>query len=269
MGVSESDILAFEEMFKIASWNVNSLRVRLPHVLDWLSTEKPDVLALQETKVTNEDFPVMDFTEVGYHAVYSGQKTYNGVATISKIPSSIVASKFPGFEDPQKRILSSIYNDVLVLNLYVPNGSEVGSDKYSYKLQWLSSLEKYTGSLLSQYPKCVLLGDFNIAPADEDVHDPDEWTGKILCSEKERAALSGLIKTGLTDCFRLFTGHTVQYSWWDYRGASFRRNRGLRIDHILASNDLSSNCKNCWIDIQPRKLDRPSDHTPVVAEFDI
>ena len=254
-------------MFKIASWNVNSLRVRLPHVLDWLSTAQPDVLALQETKVTNEDFPIMDLQEVGYHAVFSGQKTYNGVATISKTPSSIISTELPGLDDPQKRVLASLHDDILVLNLYVPNGNAVGTEKYEYKLDWLAHLIDYTRSLIGDHPKCVLLGDFNIAPADEDVHDPAEWEGKVLCSEQERAAFEDLIKTGLTDCFRLFSGHTVTYSWWDYRAAAFRRNRGLRIDHILASQELSAQCHKCWIDIDPRRLERPSDHTPVVAEF--
>lgn len=256
-------------MFKIASWNVNSLRVRLPHVLDWLNSEQPDVLALQETKVTDNDFPVSDFEEIGYHTVYSGQKTYNGVATVSKSPSSIIATAFPDFDDPQKRILASLHDEILVLNLYVPNGSEVGSEKYAYKLDWLSHLDQYTRSLLNEYPRCILLGDFNIAPADEDVHDPIEWEGKVLCSKQERSALNGLISSGLTDCFRLFTGHTVTYSWWDYRAAAFRRNRGLRIDHILASEALSATCHKCWIDITPRRLERPSDHTPVVAEFEV
>jgi exodeoxyribonuclease-3 len=256
-------------MFKIASWNVNSLRVRLPHVLEWLKAEQPDVLALQETKVMDEDFPVMDFMEAGYNAVYSGQKTYNGVATISKRSASIVATGMPNMDDPQKRVLASIHDDILVLNLYVPNGSEVGSEKYAYKLDWLSHLCVYTRELLNNYSKCILLGDFNIAPGGEDVHDPVEWEGKVLCSEPERQAFNDLIKSGLTDCFRLFTGHTVSYSWWDYRAAGFRRNRGLRIDHILASNALSEGCKGCWIDVNPRKLERPSDHTPVVAEFSL
>ena len=256
-------------MFKIATWNVNSLRVRLPHVLDWLESERPDVLALQETKVTDEVFPVMEFNEIGYQATYSGQKTYNGVATISLQPADIVSTALPGFDDPQKRVLGVLVNDICVLNLYVPNGSEVGSEKYSYKLAWLSNLQSYTGMLLEKYKDCILLGDFNIAPADEDVHDPQEWAGKVLCSDLERQAFFKLTDAGLKDCFRSFEQEKDSFSWWDYRAAAFRRNRGLRIDHILASSDLAGHCKRCHIDKAPRLLERPSDHTPVVAEFDI
>ena len=256
-------------MYKIATWNVNSLRVRLPHVLDWLMSEKPDVLAIQETKMTDEVFPAMEFTEIGYQAIYSGQKTYNGVATLSVKPAQMITTELPDYPDPQKRILGVLADEVCVLNLYVPNGSEVDSHKYIYKLDWLSHLQSYTRTILNKYEKCILLGDFNIAPADEDVHDPNEWAGKILCSDKERQAFYNLTDAGLTDCFRLFPQEKDSYSWWDYRAAAFRRNRGLRIDLILASTALADQCKHCYIDRGPRILERPSDHTPVIAEFDI
>jgi len=254
-------------MFKIATWNVNSLRVRIEHVLDWLQTHQPDVLALQETKTTDDAFPVDAFAEAGYYAVFSGQKTYNGVATLSKQPLLTVATELDGFTDPQKRVLCTTLDKLCILNLYVPNGSEVGSDKYAYKLDWLDHLHRYTQKLLQQFPQCVLLGDFNIAPADADVYDPVAWHGKILCSDAERKAFFDLIDAGLSDCFRQFDQQGNPFTWWDYRAAGFRRNLGLRIDHILASTELAKHCKNCAIDITPRKLERPSDHTPVIAEF--
>ena len=256
-------------MFKIATWNVNSLRVRHPHVLDWLESERPDVLAIQETKVTDDAFPVEEFTDIGYQAMYSGQKTYNGVATISLTTADIITTEFPDYTDPQKRILGTLINDIYMLNLYVPNGSEINSEKYKYKLDWLSHLQNHTNDILKIFKHCILLGDFNIAPADEDVHDPEEWAGKILCSDNEREALSSLTNVGLKDCYRIFNQEKNMFSWWDYRAAGFRRNRGLRIDLILASLSLSDHCQKCDIDIAPRKLERPSDHTPVVAEFNI
>lgn len=256
-------------MFTVATWNVNSLRVRLQHLLDWIELKKPDLVALQETKTVDDLFPVTEFTEAGYHAVFSGQKTYNGVAILSKRPVKIIDTGFPLFTDHQKRVLCVSTGKICILNLYVPNGSEVGSDKYLYKLEWLAHLQSYTESLLQSYPNCILLGDFNIAPADEDVHDPEEWAGKVLCSNEERAAFTRLTDAGLTDCFRLFSQEGNSYSWWDYRAAGFRRNRGLRIDHILASHSMAERCKECHIDIDPRKLNRPSDHAPVIASFEI
>ena len=256
-------------MFKIATWNVNSLRVRLPHILDWLNAERPHVLALQETKITDDIFPTNEFTALGYHATYSGQKTYNGVATLSRNPAKTITTEFPGYTDPQKRVLGTLVDDICVLNLYVPNGSEVGSEKYQYKLEWLAHLQSYTKTILADFQNCVLLGDFNIAPADDDVHDPEEWNGKILCSDKERTAYFNLIDTGLKDCFRMFPQEEKSFSWWDYRAAAYRRNRGLRIDLILASHSMADSCHRCHIDTRPRKLERPSDHTPVIAEFDI
>ena len=256
-------------MFRIATWNVNSLRVRLPHVLHWLDKEKPDVLALQETKTTDENFPTKEIHDAGYEAVYAGQKTYNGVATISKREMSNPITSLPDFDDPQQRILCSTINDIIVLNLYVPNGSEVGSEKYKYKLTWFEYLQSFVNSLLSKNKKAILLGDFNIAPEDRDVHDPLEWEGKVLVSELERDNFRRLLAKGLKDSFRLFDQDENTFSWWDYRAAAFRRNRGARIDHILASTTLAEKCIKCYIDKTPRILERPSDHTPVVAEFDI
>jgi len=256
-------------MFRIATWNVNSLRVRLAHVQDWLATNQPDVLALQETKMTDDLFPVQSFEQLGYQAIYSGQKTYNGVALLSKLPLQSLATGFPDYTDPQKRVLCATVNQIAVLNLYIPNGSEVGSEKYQYKLDWLSQLQSYARQLLKTHTHCILLGDFNIAPTDEDVHDPVEWQGKVLCSEKERASFFSLIDAGLKDCYHLFPQQDNRFSWWDYRAAGFRRNRGLRIDHILADTSLANHCTSCRIDVAPRKLEQPSDHAPVLAEFDI
>ena len=254
-------------MWTIASWNVNSLKVRLPQVLQWLDTHEPDVLALQETKTQDENFPAHAFDELGYQVVFSGQKTYNGVAVVSRKPIQVLHTGLPGFEDPQKRVLCALVDDVCVLNLYVPNGSEVGSDKYTYKLDWLARLDVFTGELLQNYDKLILLGDFNITPADADVHDPEGWRDRILCSRPERDALAGLLAHGLTDTFRLFEQERHSFSWWDYRAGDFAHNRGLRIDLILASTPLSRYCADSWIDIAPRQQQRPSDHTPVAAEF--
>ena len=254
-------------MWTIASWNVNSLKVRLPQVLEWLDTHEPDVFALQETKTQDENFPLQAFHEIGYEVVFSGQKTYNGVAVAGRTPVEVLHTSLPGFDDPQKRVLCALVNDVCVLNLYVPNGSEVGSDKYAYKLEWLDRLDEFTDDLLQRYDKLVLLGDFNITPADADVHDPVSWRDKILCSQPERDALSRLLDRGLTDTYRLFEQEKNSFSWWDYRAGDFARNRGLRIDLILASDHLGRICADSWIDTGPRQLQRPSDHTPVIAEF--
>jgi len=258
-------------MFKIATWNVNSLRVRLPQVLDWLQNHQPDVLCLQETKVPDELFPVQAFAERGYHAVFSGQKTFNGVATLTRMPAEteVISTDFPDHDDSQKRVLCAKINDICILNVYVPNGSEVGSDKYAYKLEWLSRLRAYSSVLVGRFRECIVLGDFNIAPADRDVHDPEEWSGKILCSDAERQAYSRLLDTGLKDCFRIFPQPDGSFTWWDYRAAGFRRNRGLRIDHILASVPMAKRCTECRIDSKPRSQPRPSDHAPVFAGFDL
>ncbi len=256
-------------MWTIASWNVNSLKVRLPQVLQWLDTHRPDVLALQETKTQDESFPIQAFYEVGYQAEFSGQKTYNGVALVSRNPARLLQTGLPGFEDPQKRVLCALVDDVCVLNLYIPNGSEVGSDKYAYKLDWLKRLDDFTVDLRQRHEKLILLGDFNITPSDADVHDPEAWRDRIHCSKPERDALTGLLAYGLTDTFRLFEQEQESFSWWDYRAGDFAHNRGLRIDLVLASTALSSCCADSWIDLAPRQQQRPSDHTPVVAEFRI
>jgi exodeoxyribonuclease-3 len=256
-----------ELTIKIATWNVNSLKVRLPQVLDWLAQNQPDVLALQETKLIDADFPTLDIAEAGYQSVFAGQKTYNGVAILSRALASDVVTDLPGMDDPQRRVLGATIGDVRVLNLYIPNGQAVGSDKYAYKLAWLEKLIAWVETELARYPKLVMLGDFNIAPEDRDVHDPVAWTGQVLCSEPERGAFQRLQASGLKDAFRLFPQEEHSFSWWDYRAAAFRRNLGLRIDHILVSPALAADCVACWVDKKPRQLERPSDHAPVVAEF--
>lgn len=253
---------------KIASWNVNSLKVRLPHVLEWTAANQPDVLVLQEIKQLTEAFPSDDFAAIGYESIASGQKTYNGVAVIARSKPDHIVTDFPGFDDPQRRILASTIAGVRIINLYVPNGSEVGSDKYTYKLGWLSALQAYLQDELAVHEKLVVLGDFNIAPRDEDVYDPEKWGDAILCSPAERAALRTLLELGLSDVFREFDQEKDVFSWWDYRGAGFERNAGLRIDLILCSKEMTRYCKASYVDRDPRAWERPSDHAPVVAEFE-
>ncbi|WP_028488479.1 exodeoxyribonuclease III [Thiothrix lacustris] len=252
---------------KIATWNVNSLRVRLPHVLQWLAAAQPDVLAIQETKTVDEQFPVAELEAAGYSAVFAGQKTYNGVAILSKSPATEVVTDIPGLDDPQRRILAATLDGVRVVNLYVVNGAEVGSDKYAYKLDWLAKVTAWLQQQAAAYPKLVVLGDFNIAPQDRDVHDPAAWGEGILCSPSERAALQAIQALGLQDTFRLFEQAEKSFSWWDYRAGGFRRNHGLRIDLILASQALVAVCQSCVIEREPRTWEKPSDHTPVVAVF--
>ncbi len=254
---------------KIATWNVNSLNVRLPHVLEWLAAHDPDVLVLQEIKQVTEVFPEDAFTEVGYRSTASGQKTYNGVATISHEEPLDPVTDFPGFEDPQRRILATTINGVRVVDLYVPNGQAVGTEKYEYKLRWLEALRDFLNGELENHSNLVVLGDFNIAPEDRDVYDPEKWGDSILCSGPERDALGELLKLGLSDVFRQFDQAEKSFSWWDYRAAGFRRNAGLRIDLILASPAMADACRASYIDKEPRTWERPSDHTPVVAEFAI
>jgi len=250
-------------MLNIASWNVNSLKVRLPQVLDWFESSDTDVLALQETKVTDENFPAEAFLEKGYHIAYIGQKTYNGVAVISKHPIEDVVDALPDFVDEQKRFLAVTIKGIRVVNVYVPNGAAVDTDKYVYKLAWLDALNQFLQTELQKHSKLLVLGDFNIAPEDRDVHDPKAWEGSVLVSAPERKALSDLLALGLTDSFRLFEQEEESYSWWDYRQANFRRNRGLRIDLILISEALNALCQASTINVEPRKNERPSDHTPV------
>ncbi len=253
---------------KIATWNVNSLKVRLPHVLDWLAQTQPDALCLQETKTTDEDFPFDALASAGYRALHNGQKTYNGVAILARREMTDPARDLPGLDDPQKRLIAATIGSVRLVCVYAPNGQEVGSDKYAYKLKWLAALRDWLREELVHYPRLALLGDFNIAPEDCDVHDPAAWQEKILCSTPERAAFRALLELGMADAFRLFEQPEKSYSWWDYRMMAFRRNIGLRIDHILLSTELAGRCHACLIDKAPRRLKRPSDHAPIVAEID-
>ncbi|ONG42316.1 exodeoxyribonuclease III [Alkanindiges hydrocarboniclasticus] len=254
---------------KIATWNVNSLNVRAPQVLEWLNTEAVDVLCVQETKIEDHKFPYTDLANMGYQAVHLGQKTYNGVAIISRHPIDEVQFDIPNLEDTQKRVVAATIQGIRIICVYIPNGQSVDSDKYQYKLNWLQALTAYLEQQLKQYPKLALLGDYNIAPEDRDVYDPERWKGSVLVSEPERAAFRQLHALGLHDSFRLFEQPEKLYSWWDYRMVAFRRNLGLRIDHILISSALVPTAKSSWIDRAPRKLERPSDHTPVILELDV
>lgn len=255
-------------MLKIATWNVNSLTVRLSQVVEWLKENQPDVLALQEIKMQNDAFPFTIFEELGYHALVSGQKTYNGVAMLSCIRGNQPLTELIDFaDDPQRRVLGMLWQDIYIVNVYVPNGNLVGCDKYQYKLIWLNHLYQTAQILLNQYDKLIILGDFNIAPTDEDVFDPIQWKDGILVSPLERDALQRLLTLGLQDIFRLFAQTPQSFSWWDYRANAFRRNLGARIDLILASASLITQCASCTIDKTPRRLPRPSDHTPVIATF--
>jgi exodeoxyribonuclease-3 len=242
--------------------------VRLPHVLKWLERERPDVLALQETKIQDEAFPADAFADYGYVATFSGQSAYNGVAILSREPPSEVRLGLGGgYVDDQKRVLGASFGTVRLWSLYVPNGQTVDSDKYRYKLEWLAALRVLLADELARHPELLLVGDFNIAPDDRDVHNPAAWHGKIMCSPAERAALVDICSLGLSDTFRLFQQPEKVFSWWDYRAGAFRRNQGLRIDLVLASAALSQKCSGSHIDKEPRAWDRPSDHVPVVAEF--
>ena len=245
------------------------MNVRQGHVIEWLKTHEPDVLVLQEIKQLTEKFPADALREIGYESLASGQKTYNGVAVVSRAPANDPVTDFPGFEDPQRRILATTIDDVRIVNLYVPNGSEVGSEKYDYKLRWLASLRDFLAAELEAHDKLVVLGDFNIAPADADVYDPEKWGDAILCSPRERGALGKLLELGLTDVFRKFEHPESTFSWWDYRAAGFRRNAGLRIDLILTSDIMTKRCTASYVDKEPRAWERPSDHAPVVAEFTV
>lgn len=256
---------------KIATWNVNSLKVRLQHVLDWLASSQADVLCLQELKLTDDKFPVAELEAAGYASFFTGQKTYNGVAILVRHglevdPTSVVRN-IPGFEDPQQRVIAATVAGIRVISAYFPNGQAPGTDKFAYKLQWLAALQTWLRDELARHPELALLGDFNIAPEDRDVHDPKAWEGQNLVSPEERGAFVALQALGLTDTFRLFDQADKLYSWWDYRMMGFRRNAGLRIDHILTSPALTSKVIACSIDKVPRGWEQPSDHTPVVAEL--
>jgi exodeoxyribonuclease-3 len=254
---------------KLATWNVNSLKIRLPQVLEWLAANTPDVLCLQETKLEDEKFPAVEIAGAGYHPVYAGQKTYNGVAILSRALPEQVSVGIAGYDDPQKRVLAVTIAGVRVVCVYIPNGESVSSEKYCYKLDWLARLTAWLKAELETCPRLALLGDFNIAPAERDVHDPRLWEGRVLFSAPERAALAGLFECGLKDSFRLFDQPDKSFTWWDYRLNAFKRNMGLRIDHILLSPELAGRCQSCVIDRSMRARERPSDHAPVVAEIKI
>ncbi|EUJ09452.1 exodeoxyribonuclease III [Methylophilaceae bacterium 11] len=254
---------------KLATWNVNSLNVRLPHVLDWLNTNQPDALCLQETKQEDSKFPYEALKEIGYNAIHNGQKTYNGVAILSPHALENVQRDMPNFADEQRRVIAATIQGVRVICAYVVNGQAVDSDKYQYKLRWLQAFHAWLIDELKQHANLAVLGDYNIAPQDRDCHDPAAWLGQVLVSPPEREAFNQLLSLGLHDSFRLLNNEDGQFTWWDYRMAGFRRNLGMRIDHILVSTPLTSACTTCVIDKAPRKLERPSDHTPVVLELNV
>ena len=254
---------------KLATWNVNSLKVRLPQVVDWTGKHRPDVLCLQETKLQNDQFPAVEIRAAGYEPLANGQKTYNGVCIVSLGPPSETITEIPGLEDPQKRVLAATIGGIRIINAYVPNGESVESDKYQYKLKWLAAFSGWLKAELAQHPRLAVLGDFNVAPEDRDVYDPKAWEGQVLFSAPERDALKSLLAVGFKDAFRLFEQPERSFTWWDYRMNAFRRKMGLRIDHILLSEELAKRCTACTIDVEPRKNERPSDHAPVVAELNL
>ncbi|HEY7656400.1 MAG TPA: exodeoxyribonuclease III [Burkholderiales bacterium] len=251
---------------KLATWNVNSLKVRLPQVLEWAGRHRPDVLCLQETKLQDEQFPAIEIRAAGYEPLANGQKTYNGVAILTREAPGDIATAIPGFPDEQRRVLAATVRGVRVICAYVPNGESVASDKYQYKLRWLDAFRGWLKHEIARHPRLAVLGDFNVAPEDRDVHDPKAWEGHVLFSEPERAAFQGLTAIGLKDAFRLFVQPDKSFTWWDYRMNAFRRKMGLRIDHILLSEPLAKACTACTIDLEPRRAERPSDHAPVIAE---
>ncbi len=253
---------------RVASWNVNSINVRLTQVLEWFDKQEIDILALQETKVIDTNFPQDIFHSKGLHVSFSGQKTYNGMAIISRYPIENVLTDIPQLQDPQRRILAANICDLRIINLYVPNGSTPNSEKYLYKLDWLEKVTEFVQSEMKNHEKIILLGDFNIAPTELDVHDPSEWEGSVLVSPAERASLQGVLNLGFYDIFRYLNPNVQAYTWWDYRAASFRRNRGLRIDLILVTQALLSQTTCCVIDKEPRKHPQPSDHTPLIIALE-
>ena len=254
---------------KITSWNVNSLKVRLDQVLEWMSARQPDVIGLQETKLKDENFPVEAIEAAGYHSAFSGQATYNGVALLSRAPAEDVRLEIPDFEDPHRRVIAGTFNRVRIINLYVVNGKAVGDEKYEWKLRWLEAITRWIAEEAKTHEKLVVIGDFNIAPEDRDVHDPEAWHERILCSTPERTALQNMMGLGLTDTYRLFDQPERVYSWYDYRQMAFRRKMGLRIDLVLASKAMADKCISSDIDLEPRRNERPSDHAPVTAKFEL
>ena len=252
---------------KLATWNVNSLTVRLPHALEWLQAQSPDVLVLQEPKLTDDKFPHAELLAAGWQTQCFGQRTYNGVALLSRLAASDVVRNIPGLDDAQARVIAGTVAGVRVIGAYFPNGQEPGSEKFAYKMAWLDALETWLQAELERYPQLLLMGDYNIAPDDRDVYDPEAWRGKIHCTDEERAHFRALLGMGLVDAFRLFEQPPKSWSWWDYRNLAFRRNQGLRIDHILVSEALKASVASCAIDKAPRKNERPSDHAPVMVEL--
>ena len=252
---------------KLATWNVNSLAVRLPQVLEWLRLHQPDALCLQETKLTDDKFPHAEVTAAGYRSEWFGQRTYNGVALLTRTAVTDVVKNIPGLDDPQARVIAATLQGVRLICAYMPNGQAPDSDKFVYKMRWLDALRAWVAKEAETHPKLALLGDYNIAPEDRDVYDPVAWAGQILCTPQERAHFRGLIELGLHDAFRLFEQPPKSWSWWDYRNLAFRRNQGLRIDHILVTEALRPSVTSCTIDKLPRKNERPSDHAPVVVEL--
>jgi len=252
---------------RIATWNVNSLRIRLPHLLEWLSSPQPDVMCLQETKTEDRNFPLAEIQAAGYQAVFCGQKSYNGVAILARTMPSNVQHGIPDFPDDPKRVIAATVNDLRILCLYAPNGEAPGTGKYAYKLRWYAALTRWLAAEVREKPNLAVLGDLNIAPEPRDVHNPKRWEGKIHFSEPERAAFRAVAQVGLADAFRLFEQPEKQFTWWDYRLNAFERGWGLRIDHILLARALAVKCVGCTIDTGPRKRERPSDHTPVIAEI--
>lgn len=249
-------------MLSIATFNVNSVKARITNLLAWLDDARPDIVLLQELKCVDEAFPAMEIEERGYNIATHGQKTYNGVAILARVEPANVVRGIPGFGDLQKRVLAADVGGVRVVSVYCPNGQSVGSDKYAYKLRWFEALAEWLAAELAGCADIAVLGDYNVAPEDRDVHDPEAWRGQVLVSDDERAAFDRLRALGFADAFRLFEQPEKSYSWWDYRMAAFRRNLGLRIDHVLLSPSLAPRCRACVIDIEPRKLERPSDHAP-------
>ena len=252
---------------KLATWNVNSLAVRLPQLLDWLAAHQPDALCLQETKLTDDKFPHAEIAAAGYQSQWFGQKTYNGVALISKSPATDVVRNIPGHDDHQARVIAATVDGVRIIGVYIPNGQSVESEKFPYKLAWLGALRRWVEAECAVHPQLALLGDYNIAPEDRDVYDPVTWAGQVLCTPEERAHFKGLLALGLHDSFRLFEQPPKSWSWWDYRNLAFRKNQGLRIDHILVSAALKPRVQSCVIDKPTRKNERPSDHAPVIVEL--
>ena len=252
---------------RIATWNVNSLKVRISQVIEWMEASKCDILAVQETKLENHNFPIKELLNQGFYSSFNGEKQFNGVAIISRYPIKNVINDIPNFEDPQKRVISAIVNDIKIIAIYVVNGESIESSKYIYKMNWLNALINYLDKTIDNNHKLIVLGDFNIAPQDEDIYDPILFKNQVLCSNLERLALQKILNLGLFDSFRLFNKDDKQFTWWDYRNFSFKKNNGARIDHIFINEAVRKITTNVFIDKEPRKNERPSDHTPIIIDL--